>query len=75
MALLSNGSSMQINSSNGTPNQTNSNSDNNDFNPNDHLFFSSLFNSLPRWDVKTSGPVAVPQKYVSYIILLLISLY
>ncbi|XP_052861042.1 protein wech [Anopheles cruzii] len=65
MALLSNGaSSMQI-----TPQPANGGSSggpggNEDFNSNDHLFFSSLFTALPRWDgplKSSSGPVMVPQ--------------
>uniref|UniRef100_A0A182FH87 B box-type domain-containing protein n=1 Tax=Anopheles albimanus TaxID=7167 RepID=A0A182FH87_ANOAL len=66
MALLSNGAtSMQITAqpANGGPNG--GTGGNEDFNSNDHLFFSSLFNALPRWDggqLKTSsGPVMVPQ--------------
>nr|XP_029735436.1 protein wech-like isoform X2 [Aedes albopictus]XP_029735437.1 protein wech-like isoform X2 [Aedes albopictus]XP_029735438.1 protein wech-like isoform X2 [Aedes albopictus]XP_029735439.1 protein wech-like isoform X2 [Aedes albopictus] len=65
MALLSNGaSSMQITPQSGNSKQ-NSNKDGNvDFNSNDHIFFSNLFNALPRWDAAgkvNSGPVSVPQ--------------
>lgn len=66
MALLSNGaSSMQITPQSGNSKQ-NSNKDGNvDFNSNDHIFFSNLFNALPRWDAPgkvSSGPVSVPQR-------------
>ncbi|XP_021699441.1 protein wech isoform X1 [Aedes aegypti] len=69
MALLSNGaSSMQITPQSGNSKQ-NSNKDGNvDFNSNDHIFFSNLFNALPRWDAPgkvSSGPVSVPQRYAS----------
>uniref|UniRef100_A0A8D8KI75 Protein wech n=1 Tax=Culex pipiens TaxID=7175 RepID=A0A8D8KI75_CULPI len=64
MALLSNGaSSMQITPPPGSSAQPN-NDGNVDFNSNDHIFFSNLFNALPRWDAPgkvSSGPVTVPQ--------------
>ncbi|XP_055602351.1 protein wech-like isoform X2 [Uranotaenia lowii] len=64
MALLSNGaSSMQITPPPGSSAPAN-NDANVDFNSNDHIFFSNLFNALPRWDAPgkvSSGPVTVPQ--------------
>uniref|UniRef100_A0A182PHD8 B box-type domain-containing protein n=1 Tax=Anopheles epiroticus TaxID=199890 RepID=A0A182PHD8_9DIPT len=66
MALLSNGaSSMQITpqTANGGPNGGGPDGPG-DFNSNDHIFFSSLFNALPCWDAPhktSSGPVMVPQ--------------
>uniref|UniRef100_A0A182YFK2 B box-type domain-containing protein n=2 Tax=Neocellia TaxID=44535 RepID=A0A182YFK2_ANOST len=67
MALLSNGaSSMQITAqtANGGPNGGGPDGAG-DFNSNDHIFFSSLFNALPCWDAPphktSSGPVMVPQ--------------
>ncbi|XP_062544409.1 protein wech isoform X2 [Armigeres subalbatus] len=65
MALLSNGaSSMQITQQSGNPKQPNNKDGNGAFNSNDHIFFSNLFNALPRWDAPgkiCSGPVTVPQ--------------
>uniref|UniRef100_A0A182WAA9 B box-type domain-containing protein n=1 Tax=Anopheles minimus TaxID=112268 RepID=A0A182WAA9_9DIPT len=66
MALLSNGaSSMQITAqtANGGPNGGGPDGAG-DFNSNDHIFFSNLFNALPCWDAPhktSSGPVMVPQ--------------
>uniref|UniRef100_A0A182N807 B box-type domain-containing protein n=1 Tax=Anopheles dirus TaxID=7168 RepID=A0A182N807_9DIPT len=66
MALLSNGaSSMQITaqSANGGPNGGGPDGAG-DFNSNEHIFFSSLFNALPCWDGPhkiSTGPVMVPQ--------------
>lgn len=64
MALLSNGKSLKLTTSNAK--ESNNHNTNNDSNTNNDLFLSNLLNAIPHWDpVQTSNPVAVPQSSTS----------
>lgn len=61
MALLSNGKSLKLTTSN--TKESNNHNTNNESNSSNDLFLSNLLNAIPHWDpVQTSNPVAVPQR-------------